>query len=192
MVDPHFTMLWNEDIPRVTEKDKAGKITQLTLASGAYKGETPPSPPPDSWASDDRSDLAIWTIRMEAGATYELPAVREGTHRSLYLHAGDGGRVAGKTVADQHRVEFVENGPIELKAGPIETEFLLLQGRPIAEPVAKRGPFVMNTQDEIRQAYSDFQQTQFGGWPWPDNGPVHAGTKGRFARHIDGRFEEPT
>jgi hypothetical protein len=69
---------------------------------------------------------------------------------------------------------------------------LLLQGRPIDKPVAKRGPFVMNSQKEIRQAYADYRRTQFGGWPWADGGPVHDGTKGRFARHINGRFDEPT
>jgi hypothetical protein len=49
----------------------------------------------------------------------------------------------------------------------------------------------MNSQPEIRQAYADYRRTQFGGWPWDDDGPVHSRDKGRFARHIDGSFEEP-
>jgi hypothetical protein len=88
-------------------------------------------------------------------------------------------------------VEFEESGPISLEALGAETEILVLQGRPIGEPVAKRGPFVMNTHDEIQQAYRDYQQTQFGGWPWQGNGPVHQRTEGRFAIHPDGRREEP-
>ncbi|MEC9440734.1 MAG: pirin-like C-terminal cupin domain-containing protein [Myxococcota bacterium] len=192
MVPPHFTMLWNEKIPRITEKDTNNRSTQITVAAGSYKGQAPPSPPPNSWASKPESDLAIWTLRMDAGATFTLPEVKSGTHRSLYFHRGQGAKVAGREVANLHRVEVVSAGPVVIEAAGQETEVLLLQGKPIGEPVAKRGPFVMNTQDEIKQAYMDYQRTQFGGWPWRGSGPVHPGVKGRFAKHIDGTFEEPT
>jgi hypothetical protein len=67
---------------------------------------------------------------------------------------------------------------------------LLLQARPIGEPVAQYGPFVMNTRAEIQQAFEDYQRTGFGGWPWGDSAPVHAQAEGRFARHADGRVEQ--
>ena len=69
-------------------------------------------------------------------------------------------------------------------------EVLLLQGRPIGEPVAQHGPFVMNTRAELEQAFQDYRRTQFGGWPFPENAPVHPRDRGRFARHADGRVEE--
>ena len=192
MVPPHFTMLWNEKIPRITEKDANGRATLITVAAGSYKGQKPPSPPPNSWGSKPESDLAIWTLKMDAGATFTLPEVKQGTHRSIYFHRGQGAKVAGREVSNLHRVEITSAGPVSIEAGSQETEILLLQGKPIGEPVAKRGPFVMNTQSEIKQAYMDYQRTQFGGWPWQGSGPVHPGVKGRFAKHIDGTFEEPT
>jgi len=73
--------------------------------------------------------------------------------------------------------------------GADETEVLLLQGRPIGEQVAQYGPFVMNTKAEVQRAIQDYQRTQFGGWPWPADDPVHVRGEGRFAKHADGRVE---
>ena len=74
-------------------------------------------------------------------------------------------------------------------SGATEVQCLLLQGRPIGEPVERYGPFVMNTREELEQAFADYRATGFGGWPWPADDPVQARTQGRFARHADGRVE---
>lgn len=192
MVAPYFTMLWNERIPRVVVPDEAGRIAEVTVAAGGLLGQSPPPPPPNSWAARPEAEVAIWSVRMEPGAAFAFPAVSAGVERSLYLHRGAGARVGAREVANLHRVEFDGAGPIEVVAGAEEVEILLLQGRPIGEPVARRGPFVMNTQAEIQQAYRDYQATGFGGWPWPGDDPVHGAEPRRFARHIDGRTETPT
>jgi redox-sensitive bicupin YhaK (pirin superfamily) len=147
--------------------------------------------PPDSWAARPEADVAIWTIRMEPGARWSLPpAAGTGSRRHLYFFRGDRVRVGDEALRDRCVVEVAAGVPVALENdGGEPAEFLLLQGRPIGEPVAQYGPFVMNTQDEIRQALLDYRRTQFGGWPWPDAAPVHGSDPVRFARHPDGRRE---
>jgi hypothetical protein len=65
----------------------------------------------------------------------------------------------------------------------------MLQGKPIGEPVVQYGPFVMNSEAEIQQAFSDYRRTEFGGWPWPRQDQVHPRTQGRFAKYDDGTEE---
>ena len=79
---------------------------------------------------------------------------------------------------------------VEIQAVDGPVEILLLQGRPIGEPVAQHGPFVMNTRSELEQAFADYRRTQFGGWPFKEPAPVHPRGQGRFARHADGRIED--
>jgi redox-sensitive bicupin YhaK (pirin superfamily) len=189
--DPHFTMFWAEDIPKHVAADDAGRRTEVTVIAGAIGEAQPLAPPPESWAASAGSDVAIWTLRMEPGARFTLPAAPSGTNRRLYFFNGDALRIAGRDIPSYHSVELVADVDVELENGPAVTELLLLQGRPIGEPVVQRGPFVMNTEGEIRQTFLDYQRTQFGGWPWPTSFPVHAREEGRFAIHADGTVERP-
>jgi redox-sensitive bicupin YhaK (pirin superfamily) len=190
LVEPHFAMLWSEDIPRRVVTDTAGRTTEVTLIAGALEGQRPPSPPPHSWASRPDSDIAIWTIRMDAGASWVLPpAAHPSTVRTLYFFRGPSLRVAGRKL-DTHAAAVLRSDVetrIEAGAGPCDA--LLLQGRPIGQPVVQYGPFVMNSPAEIQRAIRDYQRTGFGGWPWPTDDPVHAASEGRFAKHADGRVE---
>lgn len=192
LVAPHFAMLWDEDIPHVVAVDDQGRRIVVTVIAGRYGQHVPPPPPPASWASRSQADVAIWHVTMDPGATCMLPAATgSDTRRTLYLFEGAGAALGG-TVLDNCSAAMVGAGDeTQLVAGPEPLELLMLQGRPIDEPVAQYGPFVMNTESEIEQAFSDYQRTQFGGWPWPDDDPVHPCDRGRFARHADGRLDEP-
>lgn len=99
-------------------------------------------------------------------------------------------RIEGQSLAVRHLVQF-QGGPVSLINGPETAELLLLQGRPIGEPVVQYGPFVMNTNLEIQQTLQDYRRTGFGGWPWPDNAPLHPAQSGCFARYPDGRVIQP-
>jgi redox-sensitive bicupin YhaK (pirin superfamily) len=193
MVAPHFTMLWHEQIPRYTALDAQGRSTELAIIAGTLPGAGQPlPPPPDSWAAQANADVAIWTLRMQAGARWTLPAAQgQGTRRSLYFFKGQSVSIAGQAVGSHAAIELRGDAAVELVNGGTEAEFLLLQGKPIGEAVAQYGPFVMNTQTEIRQAITDYQATQFGGWPWPDSAPVHGREPARFAKHPGGVHEKP-
>lgn len=186
-VEPHFAMLWSDQIP--THQSADGKIKAAVIA-GQIGDTKAPAPAPNSWAADPANDVAIWTIQMEPGTSWELPPARPGTNRSIYFYEGDTLTIDDHTLQEHQCVELHPDVPVTLKSGSKEGRILLLQGKPINEPVAQYGPFVMNTQDEIRQAMQDYQRTQFGGWPWPENDHVHPREKGRFAKHADGRLEE--
>ncbi len=185
--DPHFAMLWAEDIPVLTSSDKNGKSTSVNLIAGTMGQVSPPPPAPDSWAAEPANEVGIWLITMEAGASYTLPKASPGVKRSLYFYEGNKLLLAGIGIEPRHSVELLADQEVTVGNGDSRGSMLVLQGQPIREPVAQYGPFVMNTQAEVQQAIDDYRKTQFGGWPWPRPDHVHKAGQGRFARYADGR-----
>jgi quercetin 2,3-dioxygenase len=191
LVAPHFAMLWRHDIPEVAVTDERGKTSRVSVVAGTLAGRRPPAPPPRSWAARSDSDVAIWCIRLEPGASFSLPrVVGAETNRTLYFFRGAALTVAGRAFTEHAAIAVRGGVPIPLEAGSEEVEILLLQGRPIGEAVAQYGPFVMNTREEIQRAMLDYQRTRFGGWPWPTDAPVHGRDEPRFAKH-GGKVERP-
>jgi redox-sensitive bicupin YhaK (pirin superfamily) len=150
LVDPYFTMFWDGDMPVVRTVDDLGRAAEVTVIAGSLAGAAAPAPPPDSYTARAAADVAIWHLRLDPGASLELPpAAGAETARVLYVFEGDALRVAGVEVGGETGVAVRGDVPLGLTAGPQEVEVLVLQGRPIGEPVAQYGPFVMNTQEEI-------------------------------------------
>jgi redox-sensitive bicupin YhaK (pirin superfamily) len=184
-------MLWREDMPGTVLKDDDGRSTEVTVVAGAFGDIRPLPAPPESWASKDEAEVAIWQFLAEPSSQWSLPpTVQRGTVRTLYVFEGaveiDGVRLEAPIGA-----VLRSDIPVVVAAGREGAQALILQGRPIGEPVAMGGPFVMNTQQEIEDAYSDYHRTGFGGWPWEAADPVHERANPRFARHPDGRQEFP-
>jgi redox-sensitive bicupin YhaK (pirin superfamily) len=191
MVEPHFTMLWDADIPRRVVTDAEGRAVEVTVIAGRLGEAAPPSPPPASWASRPEADVAIWHIVLDRGASWTLPpAAGADTLRTLYVFEGSRLTIDDVTV-DAGTGAVVDAGqPVVLTAAQ-PTEIMMLQARPLGEPVAQYGPFVMNTRAEIQQAFDDYQRTRFGGWPWDRDDPVHGADGDRFARRADGTVDRP-
>jgi redox-sensitive bicupin YhaK (pirin superfamily) len=190
-VNPHFKMLWKENIPVVKDQDEGGKTIRVKIIAGQY-GETPAlAPAPDSYAAEKESGVAIWIVTLEPGAKWTLPPAPKDARRMLYFYKGDTISFHDQKIASGHSFEVTADAGHKLANGSAEGFIFVLQGKPIDEPVVQYGPFVMNTEAEIRQAFADYRETRFGGWPWDRSDHVHPGDAGRFAKYLDGKVEKP-
>jgi len=193
MSPPSFKMFWKEDTPTLTVPDASGKVTTVTVVAGEIGGVKPLAPPPDSWAADAASDVAVWVLDIPAGGSFALPAGKSTSNRAIYFVQGDTLELTGeaKSFGVRTGLQLDPTASVTLKAGNADAVVLLMHGHPIGEPVVQHGPFVMNTQQEIEQAFADYRRTQFGGWPWPSSAHAHAKNVERHAKHSDGTVEKP-
>ena len=192
MVEPYFTMFWHETIPTLFHANDHGATTKVTAIAGSFEGAALPKPPPDSWAAREDAHVGIFTLSMDPGATFELPPLPAGVNRMLYFFEGDELQVGQTTFASPTGLQLQPTQTARLEnTGEGAAQVLVLEGRPIGEPVVQHGPFVMNTQGEIRQAMLDYQRTQFGGWTHESTQPVWPRNQGRFAHHAAGQTETP-
>ena len=189
MVEPHFKMLWKEAIPIYSFENENKKKTNIEIITGDLGTIKASTPPPNSWAANTTNEVAVWNISIEATGTWTMPKASEGINRTLYFYEGEGLLINEKEIPSYHAVEVEANIELAITASKSAIKILVLQGRPINEPVIQYGPFVMNSKEEIQQAFNDYHETQFGGWPWKRLDQVHDRNKGRFALHADGREE---
>ena len=113
---------------------------------------------------DTRTPIAYFDVTLAPGAVLEQPLDAD-FNAFAYVVEGAGLFGGEKTPARPHElVLFRNDGPTaRLEAGPdAPLRALLIAGRPLDEPVARAGPFVMNTRAEIVQAFEDFQQGRLG------------------------------
>lgn len=162
----------------------------MRLIAGSLLGKNSLDPASASWAKDPAHRVGIFLIRMEPQSSITLPALSESLNRNLYFYEGEEIHLDGKDIPVSHRVKLAGDQEIEISNGNKEAFILVMEGEPIGEPVAQYGPFVMNTEQEIRDVFNDYRRTQFGGWPWGSFDVVNERSEGRFARHGDGKVEQ--
>lgn len=185
MVEPSYKMLWSEDIPLVEINNGHGKALVKVLA-GEFNGVISLDPTPHSWAYDRKNNVRILLIELEQSASLTLNAVSSTISRMLYAYSKNGAKVdiEGTILKEGHYAQLKGDEEIEIKntsGRPIQ--LLLLEGEPINEPISAHGPYVMNSREEIIQAFKDYEETQFGGWPWKQTDPVNSKEDKRFASY---------
>jgi redox-sensitive bicupin YhaK (pirin superfamily) len=130
----------------------------VRVIAGNYSGHTGPA--------STFSPLLIWDVRLHAGARAELPAP-DGWNTALVVLHGTVQVNGGAPAREGQLVVLDSSGSGLSSEAADDAIMLLLSGQPIHEPVVGRGPFVMNTQEEITKAIEDFNSGQFGrfgGW----------------------------
>lgn len=185
-VEPNYKMIWSEELKKISPSEGV----KITIIAGSYQGVKAIEPTPDSWANDQNHHVDIFLIEAEPGSTFELPCRSETVYRNIYVYEGSSLLLNEEQVNNDRRIKL-GNVDISVHNNGTYAKILVLQGEPILEPVAKYGPFVMNTQAEIQQAFSDYQKTQFGGWPWDRSDPVFPRESGRIAKYKDGTVSYP-
>src|SRR5262249_53893001 len=127
LVEPHFAMLWDHDVPRCTFVDGEERRTEVTVIAGRLDDRRAPAPPPRSWAARPDTDVAIWSIRMAAGGRWTVPPAADArTNRALYFFRGPSLRVAGEGLSSNAAAIVRSDAAVALEAGDGECEILLL------------------------------------------------------------------
>ena len=150
-----YQHLAKEHIPVLELPNSAGHVRVI---AGEYADEHGGARGP----AQTFTEMNVWDMVLHAGASASL--ILPETHNlSMVVLRGDVTFNGAHTAHAGELVSFeTQSGAVELQAGASEVKILLLSGVPIDEPIVGYGPFVMNTQQEIRQAIDDFNHGRFG------------------------------
>ena len=189
-VEPTYVMHWTEEIPRYVSSDN---LVQVTVWAGIFMDKRGLPPPPNSYGANPESELGVWFFEVQPDGRITLPPANGGgaINRKAYFIDGDSILFNEQRVSSGNEITLDAAQSVEFFNDRTKTaEILVLQGKPIGESVVQHGPFVMNTMEEIQQAFTDYRRTQFGGWPWPQDAMIFPADKGRFTLQ-GGKEERP-
>ena len=150
MADAGYQTILDGDIPNLPLKDKAGS---LRLIAGEFEGHTGPA--------RTFTPIDVWDLRLNGGKLLTLD-LHEGRNTALVVLRGTV-EVNGLELMREGQLALFERDghQLSLEAND-DAVVLLLSGEPIDEPIVGHGPFVMNSEQEIHQAFAGFQSGRFG------------------------------
>ncbi|MDJ0940369.1 MAG: pirin family protein [Woeseiaceae bacterium] len=147
MTEPRYQDIPASDVPEIT----FGEGVKVKIIAGGLAGSTGP-------VSGVATDPRYFDVRLAPGSIAELPTPNE---HNAFVYVYDGAvEIDGTAVSKGHIALLGSGDVVRLQAGG-DVRLLLIAGRPLDEPVARYGPFVMNTAEEIRQAVTDYQSGRF-------------------------------
>ena len=152
MTAPRYQGLTAAQIPTVRLADEAGSVRVI---AGAFGGVTGPA--------KSFTPIELLDVRLAAGGRVrlDLPA---GHATGIFVLAGEAAMNGAEAGADDLVLFARDGSTVELEARS-DAVLLVMSGEPIDEPIAGYGPFVMNTQREIREAIADLQSGKMGSLP---------------------------
>ncbi|WP_447886220.1 pirin family protein [Serratia fonticola] len=158
MAAPGYQTLLNQDIPVVPLADNAG---QVRVIAGNYGGHAGPA--------RTFSPINVWDMKLNAGRNTTLRVEEGHTLAVVMLHGAI--LVNGEQIVRETQMVLLDRAgdSITLEANG-DVSLLVLSGEPIDEPIVGYGPFVMNNEAEIQQAFRDFNSGQFGAMPLTTSG----------------------
>ena len=150
MSPPRYQEILSSQIPQVTLPGGAGFARVI---AGELQGTAGPA--------KTFTPVNLWDLRLPAGASTEL-TLPEGFTTALVVQKGTVKLNGSETLTGVELAVFDREGDRITIESTTDATALLLSGAPIGEPVVGYGPFVMNTQEEIRQAIRDYQEGRMG------------------------------
>ncbi len=154
MTEPRYQEIPSGTIPVFD----GGEGTRVRVIAGEVEGIRGP-------VTEIAADPAYLDVMVSAGATF-THAITRGHNAFAYVFEGEGtfgvtGGNGGRTISHTKLAVLTDGDTLTVRAGEMGVRFLLVSGKPLNEPVARYGPFVMNTKEEIEQALKELTEGTF-------------------------------
>lgn len=146
MISPKYNDIDVDEIPVIDFVNAKVKII-----SGELSGVQGPGKP--------HTGMLYFDISLNVGSDLILP-IENGWNSFIYVYGGSV-NILDKQISKSHLAVLSQDGDLKLHSKEREANFILVAGEPLNEPVARGGPFVMNTKGEVLQAFSDYQEGRF-------------------------------
>jgi hypothetical protein len=181
----HVNNVWSGSVPVFEEE-----WGTLTLYCGEYGGKSIYSPNPGSWAAPENM-VRIMKAVIRPGGELSLDRAADGIDRNVYFVSGSEADLDGTVVKPNLRFKMKRSTALRIRNGGAESEFWILEGRPIGEKQAAFGPVILKDLDEVRRSMDEIRIKEFQEWPWGVMDVTNPIEMGRELHREDGSVERP-